>query len=459
MKKRNFSLLAILFVAFSLVLSSCDKDEDNNDNPTTPNDGYTVLSGDITGNKTLDATKTYLLDGFVLVQDGATLTIPAGTLIEANPGQGENASALIVMKGGMIDAQGTAADPIIFTGKGDGKDGVFIRQVQGLWGGLVILGKATTNNTVAKRIEGIPDEYNAYYGFDANTGASDDDNSGTLTYVSIRHGGTDIGAGNEINGLSLGAVGSGTTFDYIEVISNIDDGIEFFGGAANVKHAFVALCGDDSYDYDEGFHGYGQFWVAIQDDKTGDRCAEQDGGTGSNEESAPYAEPMIYNATYIGNQLGNFVIFRDNAAGTYANSIFHNAVKGIRIEYRDDKHSSYDWMTDNAATLAFANNIFSSLAGGDTATSIYAKAEAGTLPATHAADVAANLFSNGGNVIEDILTGTDEDIADIDPIPAAASAAPTAATPAATFFDAAAYHGAFQPGGTNWADGWTLFYK
>ncbi|MFC2101316.1 hypothetical protein ACFLRZ_05750, partial [Bacteroidota bacterium] len=96
MKKRNFQLLAVLLAAFVLAFTACSKEEDNNDNPTPPESGeYEVLQGSITSNLTLDASKKYLLDGIVLVESGATITIPAGTLIEANPGQGENASALI----------------------------------------------------------------------------------------------------------------------------------------------------------------------------------------------------------------------------------------------------------------------------------------------------------------------------------------------------------------------------
>lgn len=409
-----------------------------------------TLEGSITSDMTLDATIKYILKGFVFVEDGATLTIPANTLIEAMPGQGENASALIVKMGGKIQANGTDAEPIIMTGLGDGRDANYAKYVQGLWGGLVILGKAETNNSIAKRIEGIPEEYGAFYGYDNNSGANNNDNSGSITYLSLRHGGTDIGAGNEINGISMGAVGAETTLEYIEVISNKDDGIEFFGGVAQVKHALVALVGDDSFDTDEGFRGHGQFWCAIQGEDTGDRLAEQDGGTGDDEESAPYAQPTYYNFTYIGHGFGNYVIFRDNAAGIYANSIFAHGEKGLRIEYRDDKHSSYDWLTDASpeATLMIKNCLFSNIAEKY----IYAKAESGTLPPDHET-VTDNFFNNNNNYAEDM--GIDPD----NVIPAAASSNPTAAVPADPFFTDVSYHGAFEPGGTNWANGWTLYFK
>ncbi len=409
-----------------------------------------TLSGSITSDMTLDANIKYILDGFVFVEDGATLTIPANTLIEGNPGQGENASALIIKMGAKIMANGTANEPIIMTGLGDGREANYLKDVSGLWGGLIILGKAETNNTTAKRIEGIPEDYNCFYGFDNNAGADNNDNSGVVNYVSLRHGGTDIGAGNEINGVSCGAVGAGTTLDYIEVISNKDDGFEFFGGVAQLSHALVALVGDDSFDTDEGFRGKGQFWCAIQGESTGDRLAEQDGGTGDDEENPPYAQPTYYNVTYIGHAAGNYVIFRDNAAGMYANSIFAHGEKGLRIEYRSDKHSCYDWLVDAApeAELMIKNNLFSDIAGSY----IYAKAEEGTLPANHE-DVTNALFNDNNNYVE--ATGIEADA----PVPAAASANPRAPKPADAFFVDADYHGAFQPGGTNWAAGWSLMFN
>lgn len=452
MKKLNFKFLALLFAAFAMSLTfvACNDDDDDDPEPIPEPKEYELIPNSITEDLTLDATQKYLIDGFTFVEDGATLTIPANTLIEGQPGQGENASALIIKVGGKIEATGTAAQPIIFTGLGDGREGNYLKDVQGLWGGLILLGKAKTNNSVAKRIEGIPEEYNAFYGFDNNAGADNNDNSGTLMYVSVRHGGTDIGAGNEINGISFGAVGSQTTLDHIEVISNKDDGLEFFGGVAQFSHTLVAMCGDDSYDTDEGFRGKGQFMCAIQSDDTGDRLAEQDGGTGDDEESAPYAEPAYYNVTYIGHGFGNYVIFRDNAAGIYANSIFANGEKGIRIEYRDDKHSCYHWLVDPnpEAVLMIKNSLFSNIASNY----IYAKAESGELPADHE-QVTDALFNDNDNYAETIDVSMDN------PVPSAASTHPTATVPADDFFVQANYHGAFQPGGTNWAEGWSLMFK
>jgi hypothetical protein len=193
-------------------------------------------------------------------------------------------------------------------------------------------------------------------------GSTDTDNSGTLKYISIRHGGTDIGEGNEINGLTLGGVGSGTTIEYIEVYANKDDGVEFFGGMPQLKYIIVAMCGDDCYDYDEGYRGKGQFWLAIQDPNEGDRIGEHDGGTDP-ETATPYATPQIWNVTYIGRGADagkRMITFRDNAAGTYGNSIFLNQAKGIDVEMLAGE-CSYNRFSENI--LNIKNSIFYGVAG------------------------------------------------------------------------------------------------
>jgi len=333
MKKLNFRLLAVLFAATALVFTACKKDDDPE---TTPEpDEYTIVDdGNGTGTTTWKAGKTYVLDGFVFVNDGQVLTIEPGCTIKGKAGQGENASALIVARGGMIMAEGTADSPIIFTAEAD--DGTLAKTDRGLWGGLILLGEARLNSTPGEtQIEGIPtNEPRGLYG-----GNNDADNSGVLKYISIRHGGTDIGEGNEINGLTLGAVGSETVIEYIEVIANKDDGVEFFGGVPQLKHILVAYCGDDSYDYDEGFRGKGQFWCAIQDPNDGDRLGEHDGGT-TPENGTPFATPVFSNMTYLGagyqaTTAANPRVFniRDNCAPAYFNSIFsdHNGI-GIIVE-------------------------------------------------------------------------------------------------------------------------------
>ncbi len=203
-----------------------------------------------TGTVTWTNDKDYLISGFVFVNDGQILTIEPGTVIRAKAGQGSMASALIVARGGKIIAEGTNTEPIIFTAEGDDLEGSVPLEARGLWGGLMILGNAPVNTEEGEdMIEGLPvSEPRAIY-----SGIDEDDNSGILRYISIRHGGTNIGEGNEINGLTLGGVGRQTIVEYIEVISNEDDGVEIFGGTVNCKNLVVALGGaiGDTFDIDK----------------------------------------------------------------------------------------------------------------------------------------------------------------------------------------------------------------
>jgi len=248
-----------------------------------------------TGTVTWTSDTEYLLNGFVFVNDGQTLTIEAGTVIRGKTGQGSLASALIVARGGTIIAEGERSNPIIFTAEGDDLKGSVPLEARGLWGGLIILGDATISTKSGEdMIEGLPlSEPRGIYG-----GYDDDDNSGILQYVSIRHGGTNIGEGNEINGLTLGGVGRQTTIEYVEVISNADDGVEFFGGDVNCKNLAVSFCGDDAFDMDQGFHGKGQFWLAINSADS-DKTLEVTGGL-QPVSGLPGSFPLVYNATLIG---------------------------------------------------------------------------------------------------------------------------------------------------------------
>lgn len=348
-------------------------------------DGWTLFSGynpasiptnEIEISETVVATgnteswtndNVYILNGFCFVE--GTLNIQEGTIIKGATGTGEDASALIVAKGATINATGTADSPIIFTYEADPLDGSASTSTRGQWGGLIILGDATLNSSPGTtQIEGIPtNEPRGEYG-----GNNDADNSGTISYVSIRHGGSDIGAGNEINGLTLGGVGSGTTIDYVEVIANADDGVEFFGGVARSKHILTAYCGDDSFDYDEGFRGLGQFWCTVQAEDDGDRGGEHDGGT-EPETATPYATPIIYNATYIGNGQGRALTFRDNAGGEYHNSIFVNWSKGVDIENLESEQDSFKQFQDG--NLQLAGDVFWNIGAGTESYEIFTISE------------------------------------------------------------------------------------
>lgn len=337
-----------VFLIAGILIFSCRKSD------YLVEDGAEVYTDNGTGTGTVTWTrdKQYLVEGFIYVNDGQTLTIEAGTVIRFKSGEAENASALIVARGGKIIAEGTRPEPIIFTSEDDDLQGEIADEARGLWGGLIILGNAPLNiEGNENSIEGLPlAEPRNFYGGDNET-----DNSGILKYVSIRHGGTNIGEGNEINGLTLGGVGSGTVIDYVEIISNEDDGIEIFGGTVNIKHLVVSGCGDDAFDYDLGWSGNGQFLLGVQ--SNGDNLIEAGGGV-SPVNGLPFSLPKIYNATLIGGNsgIGYCVAFRNNAGGTIANSIFINKTNGISIESTDLAHDSYyQWKTGN---LGVSNNLF-----------------------------------------------------------------------------------------------------
>ncbi len=443
----------LVLVCAVLVLNACKKDDDTTTpvDPTTT-DQLITDNGNGTGTVTWTKDKVYVLDGLVFVNDGQTLTIEAGTVIKGNPGSGVNASALVVARGGKIMAEGTASEPIIFTNVTDDLQGSVPVKAKGLWGGLIVLGKASLNSDPGESaIEGIPtSEARGIYG-----GTDDNDNSGTLRYISIRHGGTDIGDGNEINGLTLGGVGSGTTIDHIEVIANKDDGVEFFGGAPRCKHMIVAFCGDDSFDYDEGYRGMGQFWVAIQEAESGDRVGEHDGGT-SPETALPYATPNIYNATYVGRGASagkRMLTFRDNAGGHYVNSIFVNQDKGVDVELLSGE-GAFDRFQDGNLTLE--HNIFYDIADG-TAAGIFQVsfgdgASANTDSLTAAASF-ADYFNTAGNTVADpgLIYGNDS----WQLVPTGMVSDNLASLPD-SWMTEAPYKGAFDPNAASWAKGWTL---
>lgn len=318
--------------------------------------------GQGTGTTTWTKNNIYVLEGFVFVNEGQVLTIEPGTVIQGKTGQGDKASALIVARGGKIIAEGTAQNPIIFTVEGDDLEGSIPVHSKGLWGGLIILGRAHLNLVEEEtHIEGIPiSEPRGLYG-----GTLDDDNSGVLSYISIRHGGTDIGSGNEINGLTLGGVGSGTQIDHIEIISNQDDGIELFGGSVNLKYIAVAYCGDDAFDIDQGYHGKAQFILAIQSPETGDKLIEITGGEGPGY-GLPYTIPEIYNFTGIGrgfNTGSNTISISSNGGGKIFNSVFTDQDLGVFIEYTEAPQDSYKQIDrDN---LILGNNVFWDIAEND----------------------------------------------------------------------------------------------
>ena len=319
-------------------------------------------SGAISTNETWAATDIHELAGKVVVESGAILTIEAGTIIKGRTGTGSLASALIIAKGAQIIAQGTASAPIVFTSI---LDDIQIGQTTGSnldendnekWGGLIILGDApisAENGDTQAQIEGIPAEesYGLYGGNNAT------DNSGTLNYISIRHGGALIGEGNEINGLTLGGVGNGTTIDHVEVIANLDDGIECFGGTVNISNALVAYQGDDGIDLDQNYSGTISNFVVINDN--GDEALEIDGPEGSTYTTGLFT---LSNGTiWTTNDNGSGGDFKSKAQGVVANTYWQGwtekSVK-IRASFSDtstcsEKNDAHLYLTQGSPILTF----------------------------------------------------------------------------------------------------------
>lgn len=283
--KKNWKFATMALIAgVSLFATSYSSDEDPVNNPGDGGEDTYVLDSDITENVTLETGKTYTLNGGVHVKSGATLTIQPGVTIVAQ--HDETVDYILIEQGAKIDAQGTAAQPIVMTSE---------KKEAGAWGGLHICGYAHTNNGSGKSEIG-----NAPYG-----GNNDADNSGTLKYIRLEYTGYAFDEEHEANGVSFYGVGNGTTVEHLQAYQGSDDGFEFFGGSVNVKYMVVTSCSDDSFDWTEGWNGKAQFLVAYQEGESSlgyaCDCLMECDNNGTNNAATPVAHPTIANATLIGN--------------------------------------------------------------------------------------------------------------------------------------------------------------
>jgi len=379
-----------LVVAFGAVfyLSSCtDDDEPELIIPGEEN----VISGDITSNTTWTTGNTYILAGRIFINEGVTLTIEPGVVVKGEAGTGTNATALVVARGGRLMAEGTASAPIIFTSVADEIEPGMIASpnleadVNGLWGGLLVLGKApisVSSNASDFQIEGIPpSDTRGLYG-----GNDPADNSGVLRYISIRHGGANIGEGNEINGLTLGGVGNGTVIENIEVIGNQDDGIEWFGGSVNVKNAVVWNAGDDALDTDQAWSGTMDNFIVISGDET-DHALEIDGPEG--EFSAAHT---LKNGSVKGAATTELADFRDGIVGTFENIYFFGFPDPAADGYGDFSISGDKSIANFGNGSLVFNNLQVTLPEGATLQSVF---KGGSH--VHATAVAAGANTVGAN--------------------------------------------------------------
>lgn len=327
----------LLIVGLAAVLmTACEKDDTPdiiiNDNSVTENNTFNEGDGNEPGNEvvnlsgvytedlTLESGVEYLITGPVLMADGTTLTIPAGLTLRAQP-VGVNAY-IAIQQGARINASGTGTSPIVLTSNASSP-------AAGDWGGLVICGRASINSTAAGSTSTATSEVGGLsYG-----GNIDNDNSGTLEYVRIEYAGGAIDGNAELNGLSMYAVGSDTTIDFVQIFEGSDDGVEFFGGTVNASHIAVVNAEDDSIDWTEGFTGT-LTDVYVQHGGSHDKAFECDGyNTDFSNETGTYSAPNVNNVTVIGANDGSEAIrLRAGTQGIFTNVVLTDFDEGFDLD-------------------------------------------------------------------------------------------------------------------------------
>jgi hypothetical protein len=344
MKISKLFLTSLMISALAIV--SCSSDDENSNNN---DDTVVVLEGNLE-TRTLTNDKKYLIKGQTFVRSGKTLTIEPGTIIK---GDKATKGTLVIDRGGKIEANGTASQPIVMTSNlpAGSRD-------RGDWGGLVILGNAPVNQTNPE-IEGITPAV-VFGGTDAA------DNSGTLRYVRIEYAGIELTPNNETNSITLGGVGSGTTMEYCQVSFGGDDGFEWFGGTVNGKYLISFASWDDSFDVDFGYVGKNQFGLEVRyasyADQSGSNSFECDNGPNDNTTTL-LTEGVFSNFTCVGPKATNAqsinanyqhsIDLRRRTAVTIANSVFIGYPRGIRM----NQQSVYDNYSGTTPTGKLINNI------------------------------------------------------------------------------------------------------
>jgi hypothetical protein len=404
------------------------------------------VSGRITSDLTLTEGNHYALSGAVFVggdnADSAILTVEPGVVVYGTSGN----DYLVVSRGSKIEANGTAALPITFTSNqhvsGGVEDGL-VNGEAGQWGGLVLLGKGNSTkcpqdgSECSLQVEGVQE--GAVFG-----GTDDTDNSGTLRYVRVMHGGFEIAPDNELNGITFGAVGSGTTLEYLQVHKNADDGVEFFGGAVNAKYLVLTGIQDDSVDWDNGYKGNMQFVLVkhAADNSDANRGIEGDGDGG---DGADFSNPTVANMTIIGNTFDTAesdsegVLLRDQTNAQLYNFVVTGPA-GMGECFEADLSDGDTTLEANmngtndpqlvfaSSVLACGENIKNS---GDFDQEAWFTAQSGTSTAAGQSAVLNGIFTIDATM-------------------------PTDVTPLNTFFSSVDFIGAVKDADNDWTANWTV---
>lgn len=369
MKKVLFGFLMFAAMMTPLVLTSCDDDAEEKE---VPKEEEKELVGTITEDRTLDATVEYLLTGPVIVQDGGTLNIPAGTVIKAEKGFDKY---ILVLRGGKINVNGTAVAPVTITADTDDAK-------QGHWGGLIINGKAPLSGGT----EGTT-EINADHKYG---GTNVSDNSGTITYLKLEYTGARSDADVEHNGLTLNGVGNGTKIENVYIPYGADDAIEFFGGSVNVKNILAVDPDDDMFDFTQGYSGtlenaYGIWQTGYVSTESDPRGIEADGNLdGNNPTQTGQSNFTVKNmtidlrlapSTAEGNYMHDVIKVRRGAKATIENALVigQGQAKDL-IDMNDSKGNG-----DPETTISITNKLTTAINGEEVnGAAIVTKAEANT---------------------------------------------------------------------------------
>lgn len=426
-----------------------------------------VPAGNIAANTSWTNNNCYRLDGIVRVNGGALLSIQAGTTVMGN--STSNPSALFIERDGMIDAQGTRAQPIIFT-----CDLPDASKTKGCWGGLWIAGWASINesngttapafgtrNPTGGQNQSQGEGNGPLYG-----GGNDDDNSGTVRYAVIEYGGFLLSANNELNSLTLGGVGRGTTLEYLNMRNGLDDGVEFFGGTVNMRYLVIDGNSDDGFDATQGWNGSAQFVIVQHNPVDGDKGIEWDnaqaGGAAGNN-LLPRTTGTLYNFTFVGqpsphadpatgdggNASNDTWHIRKGSRPTIRNSIIAGWGRIFRL---DDAETC---VSDASGTLTLQNNIIvdygflensNAVPAGCSSESVILNAAGANNTIQQGTLATAVMFSPFHAVIPDFrLSGS---------LGSSGAVAPPVGN---TFITSTTYLGAVNPlpGGDAWFAGWT----